>query len=261
MITLDQGGLGRAHVDVLAPHPLLAGVVQDTTVLYSARAARPGPWRIVPDACGHVLVHRYRDGRSATLVVGARSRYVDVPQSERRFTVGVRLHPGALPELTGLPAWELRDRGAALADLLGASGRALADRVASAAGPREVCLALQIFLARRVSGAHVDWKVRGLMSLLGRADAPQVREAARTLGVGERTLRQTARDLVGLRPKEAARIVRLHRALTLGLAGASDTTAAHASGFADQPHLVRECRSLLGETPRAFRARGRIPHA
>jgi AraC-like DNA-binding protein len=73
--------------------------------------------------------------------------------------------------------------------------------------------------------------------------------------VSERALRDACRSELGLRPKEAQRIARLHRALTLGLSGHADADAAAGAGYADQAHFIRECKSLLGATPKAFRER------
>ena len=79
-------------------------------------------------------------------------------------------------------------------------------------------------------------------------------EAADRLGLATRTLRGIAKDGLGLSPKQYARVERLFRAL--GQTGpATWAERAVRSGFADQAHLVRECRKLLGETPTRFAAR------
>jgi len=256
VITLDQGGGGRPFVEVMPPPRILDGLVEDVAILHSSRARARGPWRIVPDASGHLLFHRYRDGRSSAMIVGPRTRYVDVSQSDRRFTVAVRFRPGALPALTGVGAWELRDRSVRLADALGAPGAAAAERLASLADAGEACAVLLSVVSSRPTRTEVDWRVRGLMAVLGARPSTKVRRAAQELGLSERSLRAATGDMVGLRPKEAARIVRLHRALGMGLAGGADAEVAYRAGYTDQAHCIREFKRLLGETPRAFRARG-----
>jgi AraC-like DNA-binding protein len=53
------------------------------------------------------------------------------------------------------------------------------------------------------------------------------------------------------------RWLRLQQALVTVQRGASLTTAAHASGFADSAHLTRSCRAMFGITPtEAVRAAG-----
>jgi AraC-like DNA-binding protein len=95
-----------------------------------------------------------------------------------------------------------------------------------------------------------------------------------------RTLRACFVDHVGLAPSIVQRIRRLHRALLDGLSGTGArsggvsavrtmsaasvvsarpggwaSVAAAGAGYADQSHLIRDCRDLMGETPEAFRAR------
>jgi AraC-like DNA-binding protein len=57
--------------------------------------------------------------------------------------------------------------------------------------------------------------------------------------------------------KRLLKIRRLHAALELRLAGAHETwgQVAAAAGYADQPHLVRDCRTFLGESPSEFVSR------
>lgn len=254
MITLDQGGRGRPFLELIGPVPGLAGVVEHVSLVHSGRSPVPGSWRVVPDASPHLIFHRYRDGRSRSVVVGARSRYIDVLQHERAFTVAVRLHPGVLPLLVGGSAWDLRDRSVRLDDALGPRGVGATRRLEDARGPRDACTIL-VALLHDSHGAEVDWRVRGLTTANG-GPGVRVRDVARTLGVGERTLRDATRSLVGLRPKEVSRIVRLHKATALGLDGLGDAEAAHRAGYTDQSHYIRECRRLLDETPGAFRSRG-----
>ncbi|MEE2899342.1 MAG: helix-turn-helix domain-containing protein [Gemmatimonadota bacterium] len=75
-------------------------------------------------------------------------------------------------------------------------------------------------------------------------------------GTTARSLRDICRSQVGLRPKEGQRIQRLHSAVARGLSGLADGDVARRTGYADQAHMIRETRLLLGSTPSEFRARG-----
>ena len=255
MVTLDEAGRGAP-----TPLPLPAGSplapfvehawIQTATPKAAAR-------RVVPDPSGHVVVAVCAGGRIRASVVGARSRFCDV-DGGRRFTVGVRFRPGALPSLLRLPASDLTDRGVPLEDVLPGAARGL-DR--AAAGDAEGCLAalLESLGRRSLVAARRDWRVRALEAAFSRPDRVEgVQVVARRLGLAPRTLRGVVTEQVGLAPSMWLRVRRAHRALELALGdGQPLSRAALAAGYYDQPHMVRDFHALLGETPTDFVARRR----
>jgi AraC-like DNA-binding protein len=84
-------------------------------------------------------------------------------------------------------------------------------------------------------------------------------EVAAVCGVTTRTLHTVLMREVGLPPKLVARIARVRRAIELVRARSGSLSAISlASAFADQAHLSREFRQLLGTTPRAISRRIRV---
>jgi AraC-like DNA-binding protein len=65
-------------------------------------------------------------------------------------------------------------------------------------------------------------------------------------------------DEVGLAPRRLLRIVRLHRVPGACHLRPRWADLAADAGYADQHHLVREFRSLLGETPVSWLARRKV---
>lgn len=258
MVTLDQGGRARGRLGLAAPPPALAGWVEHSWALSPAAADRGMRWRIVPDASPHLIATRLPGGPVRVGVVGARTRWVDADQGARLFTVGVRLRPGSLPALLGGPAWEATDRSVSVAEAWGAAGRGLVERLSSEDNPESVRRLLLAAIAERLGAAcTVDWRVRRLVEELpGPRGRLRIGTLARELGTAPRSLREVTRAEIGLSPKRTWRILRLHVGLRHTLAGAAGSAAAHRSGYADQPHFIRECRALLGETPARFRGRG-----
>ena len=94
---------------------------------------------------------------------------------------------------------------------------------------------------------------RGLLSIAG---------LARDAGIGIRQLQRRFRRVVGLLPKEYARIRRLRSTLEAALRGEACWSAvAYELGYADQSHLIHEVGDLTGLTPAAVRERlGLIEH-
>lgn len=261
---IDQGGRARASTRYLAPPPGLDEVVVEGWVQrYPVGVAAEGrAWRIVPDLQPHLLVHGSRDGRPGSVrIVGARSVHRDRPAGGRGWTVGVTLQPGVLARLAGVDAGELLDRSVPVGEALGGPGRRLDARVGEAAGPEAVARALLGFLARVAEARSLrpDWRVRAFLEASARAARPRVSGIAGALGVSTRSLREAWSREVGLPPRTALSVDRLHRAVRRRLRdpGASWSEVARGVGYYDQPHLIRHFQALVGETPRAFLARGR----
>jgi AraC-like DNA-binding protein len=280
MIALDQAGAALPAARVTPPPPGLARWLSEG---WSDRAAGPA-WRIVADDSAYLIyaeVDTSAGIRTRLSVVGPRSRHLEIDRSRRRVTAALRLRPGALGPLFGVPAHELTDRGAAPSDLLGTRAADWEERVAQAP-PEERIRVLCALLARRADGAPPpDWRVRALLaadrdsSTSARLHEPRGRfptlaALCREFGLSPRTLRQTVRDEVGLAPSTVLKVRRLHRVLLDGLARTavrarerspdsrpdrSWAALAARHGYADQSHLIRDCRELLGETPQAFRRR------
>lgn len=261
MIGLDQGGSRRLTARRLPVPVGLARHVEEISIFKTGGSHRSG-WRIVPDASAHVLWHCYENGHSSIVLVGARSRYLDIHPEGRTVSVGFRLRPGALAPLVRDSAWQLRDRGVSFSEVMGRRGLGFTAAVESGSTPDQVARRGAHALGRLLEPAPIDWRVAALLHRLELKPGSPVGDIARTLGVSERGLRSVTRECVGLRPKEAQRVLRLQSALGLTLDGTRDSVAARAAGYSDQSHYLRDSRALLGETPRQFsrRADSSKPH-
>lgn len=257
MVTLDQGGLGtRLGQRFGRPRRCPEGIESTWTLLSPGRIPTDG-WRIVPDTHPHAIVHRLASGRVRATLVGSRSRWIDVDQVERSWTVGVRLSPGTPTALTGERADAFLDGSVPLEAAFGASGRAATRELEETEDPDRALAVLVALLARRLrEGGTVDWRIRGLVAGAVVSEGPA--DAACRLGISGRSLREVCATWMGLSPKAVQRIGRLHRALRVLIRDMPTTGAwaAAAAGYADQSHFIRDCRDLLGETPEMFRARG-----
>jgi AraC-like DNA-binding protein len=135
-------------------------------------------------------------------------------------------------------------------DIFGAAGRELGARLAEDT-PREAVPRLGRFLLAKLDGRQPDLRLEHALRWARSVDA-----AAEMLNVSPRTVRAQALQLCGLGPKRMLRIRRLHRALACGAAPlAVWSDIASRAGYADQAHMVREFRSLLGESPETWRRR------
>ena len=267
MVELDQAGSGRGWLRELAVPGRLAGWVQQAWVHARPEAAATAgrAWRIVADANAHIIISRGRRSGAPVraVLVGARSVHADTNIAVRAWTVGIRLHAGALTALTGMPANELTDVDLPLDALSAATACGVSDRLKDVRTCDAAADVILRFVAHVLPVADAD-TVRSarLLRALGHARPATVRQAAAALGVAERTLHHLCVTRVGLAPRRILRIMRLHRVLEHALThdhhddGWARIAAMH--GYADQSHLIRDFKALLGEPPAAFLRRSSL---
>lgn len=267
MVTLDQAGWIGTDA-VLRPGPAQLADLVEHVFMLDLRRAPHRSWLILPDYCGHVIIHVDDDEPAVrAFLVGPRSSSIEVDVSRRAWTLGVRFTPGALPVLTGIPAPELRDASVSFGDVWGHAGARLDARLSCNRTPAPDVLLDEVisFLSDLVPAARErDWYVRGMARhLTGARPALRIAEVASRLGVSERGLRSRSTEMIGLAPKRVARTHRLFRAIDRArrMAVPDWASIATEAGFADQAHMTREFGALVGETPVRFHARGRTTGA
>ncbi|WP_374203246.1 helix-turn-helix domain-containing protein [Streptomyces sp. ST2-7A] len=205
-----------------------------------------GTARVLPDGCMDLL---WSEGR--LLVAGPDTRAHLAHDPPGRDWLGLRFPPGTAPLVLGVPAVELRDARIPLTELWPAAEvRELEDRLAHAATPGAV---LEEHAAVRLRAAPpVDPRLRAVARAAARPGLG-VAELAERLGLGERRLHRHCLAAFGYGPRTLHRVLRMRRALVMIDAGRTFAEAAHLAGYADQPHLSREIRTLAGVPLRELR--------
>ena len=204
---------------------------------------------MVPDASSHVIFSMV-DGTPRCALVGSRTSYCDIDVARRSVTVGARMRPGALTHLARGSADGLTDGSFPIGDVFGSCGRELVARMAEVI-PGAAVRVLAGFLSARLAGCEPDLRLEEALRSARSVDA-----AGAMLNVSLRTLHARALKVTGLAPKRILRIRRLYRALEYGAASRPAwSDIACRAGYADQAHMVREFRSLLGDSPELWRRR------
>jgi AraC-like DNA-binding protein len=212
--------------------------------------------RVLPDGCADIV---WNDGHLEVAGPATGAVLVSIPAGGAAR--GVRFGPGAAGAALGLPARELRDRTLRLEELWGAEARRLEEALAGRPSRDALALLTGAVAARLWAAPPPDATVAAVAGLLERGAS--VAGAARAAGLGERQLRRRFHEAVGYGPKTLQRVLRLRRFLAVAEAAPDDglALAAAEAGFADQPHLTRECADLAGLPPAALlesRARSSI---
>jgi AraC-like DNA-binding protein len=171
--------------------------------------------------------------------------------------VGVRFRPGGARAILGMPLEELTDRVIETDDAWGSAFREVRDRLLETPPAAARVAAVQSMLERRLASSRVrpdpavDFVVRGLVATAGQARIDRLR---RRVGLDHSTIATRFRDRVGMSPRRLGRILRFQRAIAAANAATRPRWAeiAAETGYADQPHLIREFRELAGVTPTAY---------
>jgi AraC-like DNA-binding protein len=174
--------------------------------------------------------------------------------------IGARFWPGAGGTVLGLPLSEALDQQVGAAEIT-----ILRRRLpASDLPPERVLPALAGLVASLAQERPADPALAHAVRLLGRP-GQQAESVARALELSERQFRRRCQAAVGYGPRMLQRVLRFRRfvsALDAGPLPGGLAGAAAAAGYADQPHLTRECVQLSGLTPLALsRLRGPPPSA
>ena len=171
-------------------------------------------------------------------------------------SVGVHFKPWGLAPFLALPAVELRDRPLTVEEVLGRAAAAeLRERLASAAGPREMLTLLEDELMRRVRETAGLGLVRHTSGVIAAATgAVAISELSGAAGVSSTHLVKRFKEVVGVTPKRLARTYRFAATVrAIDPAGPVDwLEVAGSAGYYDQAHFGNEFRAFTGLTPSGY---------
>ncbi|XHB98872.1 helix-turn-helix transcriptional regulator [Nitratireductor sp. ac15] len=191
-----------------------------------------------PDGCWDFVVIK-RGASAKMLRTGLTTRAVEFSHAPGDEVLALAFPPGTFMPL--MPGEIMRDEGVML----------------EAVGSNRFRVGTEIMEIPRLDTADVfvDRLVRsGLVEI-----NPIVRAVAsgRPPAMSERTLQRHFLKTTGLTYKSFTQVERAQKAVSLLRQGQTAAEVAFALGYADQPHLVRSLKSIMGQTPKAIAAKAR----
>jgi AraC-like DNA-binding protein len=168
--------------------------------------------------------------------------------------VGVCFRSGVASSLLGVAASELRDVRVGIDQLWGdRAARELAERVSCRDDDDGRAAELENAARQMAAGAWgVDVVALEVTDRLRTARTASARELARATHLSERQLHRRCTAAFGYGPEFLLRMLRIQRFLQLARGRSRPPRLADLAidaGYADQPHLSREVRSIMGTTP------------
>ncbi|WP_146009013.1 helix-turn-helix domain-containing protein [Zhihengliuella halotolerans] len=224
--------------------------------MYSEIRLPPGEalWRsngsaggvVIPaDGCVDLIL---RDGQVA--VAGPSTRWLASGPDGANGSFGLRFPPGRARHLLGVDLHRVADQIVLLEDLV-SRGRAMQLREAmipleTGPGPTS---ALSLIAAEVAESSRWSEAVRRAAF----EEAP-AKDVSATMSGSDRSFRRRMLATFGYGYATLVRLERARRAQWLLRSGSTIAAAAAETGFADQPHLSREFRRLVGRSPAQFAA-------
>jgi len=182
------------------------------------------------------------------------------PQSWRRSRLIIRGHieslvvmfqPCGFHALFGVPTEPLAQTGTEGHSVLGPAVSQLHQRLGNARLFSERVRLLDAFFLRHLKTMHSDDIVhRALHLLTTPGNSLKVTDVADQIGINVRQLERKSLAYAGVSPKMLTRISRFSHALSLRTERSFNwTQIAHAAGYHDQMHMIRDFRAFAGEAP------------
>jgi AraC-like DNA-binding protein len=253
-----------------APHARLARFVEAFWSLSGPGAASLDP--IFPDGHPELIVHRRAPfmrveigrpaERQATRLFAGQMRAPAflLPGGDAEV-IGVRFRPQGAAAFLPVPLNELTD---AIVEVEALQVRWLSRLSAAAESAASIEQAIDLLeqgLLDRVGAAAdrpspIEQIVEAIITSAGRASIDRLASGS---SLGRRQLERRFNHEVGVSPKTFARILRFQAALVSAPEADNWSDVAHAHGYADQSHLIRDFKALTGQPPtRLLRQAGEL---
>jgi len=222
----------------------------------------PQAERVLPDGCIEWIFHLRApfqrqisssfELQQRSFVVGELTQFILVQPTGPTLTMGVRFRPGGAYRFMPAPLDLFTDETVSTEDVWGIEGKDLETTVLAEPSQRQRQRLIENFLLSRLhqtpARPRFEAAVREIVDSRGQSRVDQV---ADRLGISSRHLEREFRSSAGISPKSLARIIRFqHLMKMVGETQLRDWAGlALASGYADQPHMVREFREFCGQSP------------
>ncbi len=185
-------------------------------------------------------------------IAGLQTRCLAI-ESTSSYMIGARFKPGGAHAFLALPITEFTDRVIPLDTLFGSAALELRTKLQAASQLAGRFQLLEEFLLTRFKldmGAY-PLVVRTVAELTRTQGASGLKELSKLLGVSHKHLTNQFTRLVGIGPKQFARMLRLTSVISdLDISQPVDwLRVAHAANFYDQSHFINEFRAFTGLTP------------
>jgi AraC-like DNA-binding protein len=245
----------RTESHTYAPEPALADVVfRFWNGSWELRGQAPHVTELISDPCVN-FVFESAGKHAGNRLVGVWTKLWRRTLEGKGCVRGVKLRPGAFRAFSQIPAHTFTNRIVALDSIFGPEVSDVERAVLEADTDDEAFAALGVWLGS-MRGAHdpsVSLAVELTSLIECKREITSVAQLAQIAGLGVRALERLFHDYVGAPPKWVIQRHRLQEAAVRLERGVATIAALAAElGYADQAHLARDFKRVVGKSPSAF---------
>jgi AraC-like DNA-binding protein len=249
----------------LPPDPRLVHAIECYWAVRSQASGKVDFRTILPDGCadiifnfgpplmsranGEVYINTYK-----SFIVGNMTRPVQSGAQQHYDLLGIRFHPGGLHGLIPTPLDEFTDT---MADLqYYPSLHHWFERLQEAAGLEKRYHLLNTLLLAQLRPASPKSVTMSLRKLQQHQGNIRIADLSREIGLSQKQLERQFKTVVGVTPKQMARVIQFRHMTTLLRTKGEDSLLQLAvdGGYSDHAHFTKAFKEFSGSTPQQFLA-------
>ncbi len=249
------------------PNAPINSFVKCYWTLKGAKQENPEKQRIIPDGCMEMIFHRgdnykqyHSDGSSFeqphAFVFGQITTTLEIEPTGTTNIFAVRFQPDGFTPFATLTLKQMENRAVSLSELFGSEGDDLQAKILNVASTEERIKIVEAFLIHKLAAPElIDGIIKSSVeTILASKGQLSVGELSETVNINRRQLERRFSEVIGLSPKQLAKIVRLQATLNAMLNENFDsfTTLAYENSYFDQAHFTKDFKEFTGVNPKNF---------
>lgn len=223
--------------------------------------------RIIPDGCMEMIFHHgdlyqqyTKDGHAIAqprcFVFGQITNTLEIEPTGETGIFAIRFQPDGFIPFTTLPLQQMVNRAVPLQELFGKDAQELETKILDALTTENRIAIIEAFLMTKlIESESVDRiiksSVKTILDLKGKLS---ILELSEVTDINRRQLERRFSTVIGLSPKQLAKIIRLQAAINAMLSKDFDsfTALAYEADYFDQAHFIKDFKEFTGVSPKKF---------
>lgn len=249
------------------PQPDWAPFINCYWTLEAEKQDNPERQRIVPDGCMEMIFHhgdkykQYTDGdayivQPSCFVFGQITKPLYIEPTGKTGIFAVRFQAEGFMPFATMPLNAMENRAVPLGELFGQEGLSLQKKILSApTTEKRIAIIEGFLLASLIDAKQLDRTIKESVRLVMEVKGQlSIDELSESVNISKRQLERKFSAIIGVSPKQLAKIVRLQATLKMLLKDdfKNFTTIAHENNYYDQAHFIKEFKEFTGVSPKEF---------